>query len=319
MAIKFTAQGFGSLIKAPGSSSLLEAFKDAGKSGSIKTMAPDRGLKRLQINIGDILNAELIEKLGDRYILKVGPRTIHALGKLDISPGQRVFLKVLELGPPHRVEMVPDEPTQRPSSINELISDLKREVISLIARGGAGPFVNEKPSPETFIFFQALKALLDLEKGHGHDRKQGIEIMAQLHRVHGLETRIRNELGHHVGFIPFYFAEKAGGGLLKISERYHGGDGDTGRGSNKDHLLLEFDLYLTRLGPLNIRCLLRENAVDFSMRAEKPVLELAKDSMDFLGKRLKELGFVLDGVSLIPCQPDSVGYVRGQGSIHFVV
>ena len=305
----------------------LSPIKRAGTHVPFAT--PSSALKTLDLDVGDVFEAEFMGKKGEFLLIKVGGNILKALGDLEAHYGSKLFLKVLAKGPPLKVELLGESPLRPPETIPDEILQLKTVIIqSLIKKDFVAHLktrwsrlaVGQEPDTSPLKAMENLKkVIMELNGAEGKGSSEDW-VIRQLFEALGLEARIKEELGQNVVILPLYFDRKAGGGLLILKEGEEGESDQRdkkGRGPRSDGLTLQFDLYLTRLGALDIRAFFREKALGLTFRAKRTTIDALKRGMEDLASRLLAAGVSLEGIRYLPQEEDRAESSQGR-HFHFV-
>jgi len=140
----------------------------------------------------------------------------------------------------------------------------------------------------------------ELEHAIVREFTSNVELAGQLHH------HLMKETGQNLFLFPFLFPDMEGTGQWSFW-REDGSDavGEQGAGQRPYHI--NFDLYLKKLGQLNIHLFKHDDRLSLYLAAEKNGLPAIKAGLDQISERLKALGFRFDNISCYCLEEQETG------------
>ena len=294
---------------------VLSQLKMAQKSGPFSVKSSN--ISQLNLRLGDIVLAHFIrQEEGQSLLFRIGDQMVKAFGQIPgLKEGQMFFLKVIDLGPPLRLqpmELQDDENLPLDNLYTRLRTallgmDLGDQAIetllgaTLDEKIGVLGLLGQKTSPSDIALFFLLKeAMADLFKekgaelgGEGDDDHGPSNFIRLIKGILKLEQSLqKGPSSLDLVMAPIFFENGEGKGLLAIYRRK---EGEKGGGEGKDKgsavVSIEFELFMSRIGQLRILAGLKEKRVDLIIRVRDSYQEHFKKRVKELVDRLKNFGF----------------------------
>ncbi len=118
-----------------------------------------------------------------------------------------------------------------------------------------------------------------------------------------LQHHVLKEAGLNIFIFPFLFADLEGAGQWGFWKEQNKASGEKNPETSEYHLV--FDLYLKRLGQLNIHLLKKEDNLSLLLAAEKDKLPVIRQGLSEVSTRIKALGFRFESITCLPLEKGS--------------
>ncbi len=294
---------------------VLSQVKLAQKSGPFSVKSPN--LSQLNLRLGDIVLAQFIGKEeGQSLLFRIGDQMVKAFGQIPgLKKGQMFFLKVIDLGPPLRLqpmefqdgENLPLDHLHTRLRTALLGMDLEDQAIetllgvTLDEKIGVLGLLGQKTSPSHIALVFLLKeAVADLFKekgaelgGEGEDDRGPSNFIRLIKEILKLEQSLqKGPSSLDLVMAPIFFENGEGKGLLAIYRRKEEEKGGAkGKDKGSAVVSIEFELFMSRIGQLRILAGLKGKRVDVIIRVRDSYQEHFKRRVRELVDRLKNFGF----------------------------